>query len=110
SRFWVHGAFRLSPFRIAPVFVVVVWRRWVSARPGLLVVICCRSCVSCLFGEGGGYLGFLRVGVIPVATRFLHSLFEMEARLKADVIVVKVSGLMPCARASGYASTGRLWP
>ncbi|KAG5414114.1 hypothetical protein IGI04_001681 [Brassica rapa subsp. trilocularis] len=32
----------------------------------------------------------------------------MEARLKADVIVVKVSGLMPCARASSYASTG-LW-
>ena len=43
-------------------------------------------------------------------SRVLHSLFEMEARLKADVIVVKVSGLMPCARASGYASTGRLWP
>ncbi|KAG5411606.1 hypothetical protein IGI04_007925 [Brassica rapa subsp. trilocularis] len=43
-------------------------------------------------------------------SRVLHSLFKMEARLKADIIVVKVSGLMPCARASGYASTGRLWP
>ncbi|KAG2264666.1 hypothetical protein Bca52824_071745 [Brassica carinata] len=40
-------------------------------------------------------------------SRVLHSLFEMEARLKADVIVVKVSCLMPYARASGYASTGQ---
>ncbi|CAN7021919.1 unnamed protein product [Brassica rapa subsp. trilocularis] len=68
----------------------------------------CRSCVLCLFGDGNGCLGFFRVGEILVPTRrckeFSGLCLDMEARLKADVIVVKVSCLMPRACASGYTS------
>ncbi|WZZ29293.1 hypothetical protein YC2023_012694 [Brassica napus] len=63
-----------------------------------------RICVLCLFGDGGGYLGFLRVGGIPVPIR---RYLELKARLKADVIVVKVSCLIPCAFDGSSMATRR---
>ncbi|CAN6932088.1 unnamed protein product, partial [Brassica oleracea] len=60
-----------------------------------------RICVLCLFGDGCGYLGFLRIGGIPVPIRLLQFLLELKARLKVDVIVVKVSCLIPCVCVSG---------
>ncbi|KAF3524736.1 hypothetical protein F2Q69_00050237 [Brassica cretica] len=35
-----------------------------------------RICVLCLFGDGGGYLGFLRVGGIPVPIRRYQECFS----------------------------------
>ncbi|WZY95855.1 hypothetical protein YC2023_068184 [Brassica napus] len=52
---------------------------------GLQLRVCCWC--SCLFGYGGVCLGFLRVGEIPM-------LGLPRRGLKADVIVVKVSGLI----------------
>lgn len=81
---------------------------------GLVVVRCCRSCVPCLFGNGGGCLGFLRVGEILVPIRRYQecsgTVLVLEARLTADVIVVKVSCLIPRVCVSGYVLMGRLWP
>lgn len=68
------------PFRISPVDVVVKRKRNVSSRPRLTVVCCCRSCVSCLFGDGVGYLGFLRVGVIPVPNLSLSRVLQSLLR------------------------------
>ncbi|KAG2255323.1 hypothetical protein Bca52824_074617 [Brassica carinata] len=61
----------------------------------ILVEILC----PCLFGNGGGCLGFLRVGEIPVPIRRYQecsgTVLVLEARLTADVIVVKVSCSIP---------------
>ncbi|KAH0910042.1 hypothetical protein HID58_033363 [Brassica napus] len=81
---------------------------------GLVVVRCCRSCVPCLFGNGGGCLGFLRVGEILVPIRRYQecsgTVLVLEARLTADVIVVKVSCLIPRGFKTHHNSFGTLIP
>ncbi|KAL0872349.1 hypothetical protein Bca101_022054 [Brassica carinata] len=66
------------------------------------------------FGFGGGFIGFLRVGEIPVSAHRNQECFGLywlrRRGLKSDVIVVKVSGLFPCVCAFGFVSSGRLWP